>query len=80
MALVKISVQLTPKGARTHIKMGDVNGIIENILANSPFGDWKTTDCAMIIPKTNGMLTGNINCCTSVSWFTAEPIAAKTLL
>ena len=43
-ALVNISVQLTPNGTLTHIKIGDVNGIIENILANSPFGDWNTTD------------------------------------
>lgn len=61
------SLNGTPNGARTTITIGLVSGIIENNLAMAPCGAFNATVWAITNPKTNGNVTGIINCCTSDS-------------
>ena len=72
-----ISYQDTPNGTRISITMGDVNGTIEKIVEIGPFGSLMTVAKPTYIPKMSGNITGNINCCVSVSLSTAAPIAAN---
>ena len=60
----------------TGIIIGEVKGITESQKANAPSG-FLIMPCAAINAMIKGTVTGNINCCVSVSLSTAEPIAAN---
>ena len=66
----------TPEGNRMSIATGDVNGIMDIQNANGPLGSSVMGTNNMIV-NINGIVTGNVNCCESVSLSTADPTAAK---
>jgi hypothetical protein len=65
-----------PNGIRAIITMGDVRGMIENQTASFPEGFRKVL-IMISSPMTNGIITGNMNCCVSVSLSQAAPMAAN---
>ena len=64
-----------PNGIRVIIVIGEVNGIIERMVANEEFGS-DTTDIDNTSPNIMGTTT--IDCSCPASWMlsTADPIAA----
>ena len=66
----------TPKGMRAIITIGDVNGIIEPQNDKLLLGYWNV--CVInISPSIKGIVIGMISCCVSVSFSTADPMAAN---
>ena len=66
----------TPRGIRISITIGDVNGIIENVVAIIPCGSLTTTTAPIYIANISGIIIIITNCWVSVSLSTAAPIAA----
>src|SRR5437868_201878 len=69
----------TPKGKRTIITMGEVNGTTENQKAIGLLGSWITL-CATTNDNIKGIVMGIMNCCVSASLSTAAPTAANNAL
>ena len=70
------STKGTPEGNLISIATGEVNGIMDIQNANGPLGSSVMGTNNMMV-KIKGMVTGNVNCCESVSLSTADPTAAK---
>ena len=70
----------TPKGTRTIMATGAVNGITDNQNASELSGLLIRNEKDKIYVNNSGKVMGNINCCVSVSLSTAEPTAANNAL
>lgn len=64
-----------PKGILVIMHIGDVNGIIDNVIARAPSGLFTTCNEVMN-PSSKGVVIGNVNCCESVLLSVSEPAAA----
>ena len=68
----------TPKGMRNIMAMGEVNGMIESHVAKLPEGSLSIAGRNRKVSN-NGMVSGRVNCCESVSLSVMAPTAAKRL-
>ena len=66
----------TPEGSLINIATGEVSGIMDIQNASGPFGLSVIGTNSMIV-NNNGIVTGSVNCCESVSLSTADPTAAN---
>ena len=68
----------TPNGKRAIITIGDVNGIIDDQMANAPLGS-RNDAIARYIDTIIGNITNMDNCCPSPGLSTPEPTEAKSV-